>query len=277
MEGKYMLKEMKIIYVTCGLIACLLTGTVQAQTQTNSPLSNAVRDLRTTFGKRYPNGKSVANMDEAEKRAALLANPMVSEHPILFVVRNPDRTGTHEYLDPITFGGMGSALKLLDVKTGKTTTLVENPKGHIRMPCVHFDGKRILFSMNPQGGNFNIFELNLESRDAKNNYKVKQLTFARDVSDVDPIYLPGGDIIFASSRNMKIVPCDSQVVPQLFRMTGQGGNIHQITRSLVHENQVSLMPDGRVLYSRWDYVDRNFADGHGFWVTNPDGSNQAII
>jgi hypothetical protein len=60
-------------------------------------------------------------------------------------------------------------------------------------------------------------------------------------------------------------------------MTGSGANIHQITRSLVHENQVSVMPDGRILYSRWDYVDRNFADGHGFWVANPDGTNQAII
>jgi len=37
------------------------------------------------------------------------------------------------------------------------------------------------------------------------------------------------------------------------------------------------MPDGRILYNRWDYVDRNFGDGHGFWVTNPDGCNQAIV
>jgi hypothetical protein len=37
------------------------------------------------------------------------------------------------------------------------------------------------------------------------------------------------------------------------------------------------MPDGRILYSRWDYVDRNFGDGHGFWVTNPDGTNQALV
>ncbi len=94
---------------------------------------------------------------------------------------------------------------------------------------------------------------------------------------MDPVYLPNGDIVFASSRDLKIVPCDRQVVPQLFRMTAKGANIHQITRSLVHENQVSLMPDGRILYSRWDYVDRNFADGHGFWVTNPDGTSQAIV
>jgi len=60
-------------------------------------------------------------------------------------------------------------------------------------------------------------------------------------------------------------------------MAADGSNIHQITRSTAHENQLSLMPDGRILYSRWDYVDRNFGDGHGFWVTNPDGTNQALV
>jgi len=205
-------------------------------------------------------------------------NPLLTEHPILFVSRSPDVQGTHIYVHDTMYASPGSALKLLDVKTGKTTTLLECPKGIIRNPCVHFDGKRVLFAMNPEGGmNFHIFELNTEKPSGAKEYPLKQLTFAEDVSDVDPIYLPDGDIVFASSRNLKFVPCAIQTVPQLFRMEGDGANIHQITRSLVHENQVTLMPDGRLLYSRWDYIDRNFGDGHGFWVTNPDGTNQAII
>ena len=36
------------------------------------------------------------------------------------------------------------------------------------------------------------------------------------------------------------------------------------------------MPDGRILYARWEYVDRNFGDAHGIWTVNPDGTNQAI-
>ena len=267
------------------IVSTLCTGTATCDpadqvtpTDPKASLRAAIEDLTTAFGKRYPEGKRfLANLPEIDERKALLANPLVSDHPILFVVRHPDRNGTHEYLGGYTFHGRGSELKLLDVRTSKTTTLVKNPNGHIRSPCVHFNGRSIVFSMNPQGGNFNIFEVNVEPAAGDEEHEIKQLTFARDVSDVDPIYLPGGDIVFASSRDLKIVPCDRQIVPQLFRMTGEGANIHQITRSLVHENQVSLMPDGRILYSRWDYVDRNFADGHGFWVTNPDGSNQAII
>jgi len=249
-------------------------------------LRSAVEDLIGTFENRYPDGpKFLAELEDVDEagfeklqREALLANPLISESPLLFVVRRPDRAGTHEYLGGQTFRGNGSALKLLDVKTGKTTTLVDNPKGVIRSPCVHFDGKRIVFSMNERG-NFHIFEINTAPGAApeSGDYSIRQLTNAPDVSDVDPIYLPDGSIVFASSRELKWVPCDTQIVPQLFRMTGDGANIHQITRSLVHENQVSLMPDGRILYSRWDYVDRNFADGHGFWVANPDGTDQAII
>ena len=281
-----------------GLVLCLLTtatafGKDAAADGGGSfpsrvaALRAAVKDLIGTFGKRYPDGrKFLAQLDkvdedrfEALQRRALLANPLVSDRPILFVVRHRDRSGTHEYLGSHTFMRHGSALKLLDVKTGKTKTLVANPNGVIRSPCIHFDGKRVLFAMNKGRSNFHIFEITTApaGRAALGAYKVKQLTRASDVSDVDPIYLPDGSIVFASSRDRKRVPCDTQLVPQLFRMTATGANIHQITRSLVHENQVSLMPDGRILYSRWDYVDRNFADGHGFWVANPDGTDQAIV
>ena len=260
------------------LLGCATVHALSAAANADAAFKAAVTDLTGTFGARYPVGKQyLANPAAVGPRELLLANPLISEHPILFVVRPPDAGGTHEYLGGGTFKGKGSYLKLLDVKTGETRTLVENPAGHIRSPCVHFDGKRVVFSMNPQGGNFNIFEVNTERPPGSEKYEVAQLTFARDVSDVDPIYLPCGDIVFASSRNLKIVPCDTQIVPQLFRMSGKGANIHQITRSLVHENQVSLRPDGRILYSRWDYVDRNFADGHGFWSANPDGTDQAIV
>ena len=273
-----------------GLALCfLVVGTAAGEVPPArvAALRSAVKDLISTFGKRYPDGsKFLTRLDTVDEkgfeklqREALLANPLIGEHPILFAVRHGDRVGTHEYLGAHTFRGNGSALKLLDVKTGKTTTLVENRDGVVRSPCVHFSGKRILFSMNKKRSNFHIYEIDTAAPEKlkSGDYKVKQLTSAPDVSDVDPVYLPDGNIVFASSRERKWVPCDTQLVPQLFRMTGSGANIHQITRSLVHENQVSVMPDGRILYSRWDYVDRNFADGHGFWVANPDGTNQAII
>jgi hypothetical protein len=243
----------------------------------------AIEDLMQTFGNRYPDGhkylEKLQSIDEEGfaklKREALLDNPLVSDQPLLYVARAPDEDGTHRYLERYeAFQESGSALKIVNLVTGQIETLVETAKGIIRNPCIHFDGHRILFSMSrDQEELFNIYEVDLRSPIKK----LRQLTRASDVSDVDPIYLPDDSIVFASSRDLKYVPCDLQIVPQLFRMAADGVNIHQITHSTAHENQISLMPDGRILYSRWDYIDRNFADGHGFWVTNPDGTNQALI
>ena len=242
----------------------------------------AIEDLIQTYGDQYPDGQSylrrLQSVDEegfAElQREALLANPLVSGQPLLYVVRAPDTDGTHHYVEPQSFQKHGSVLKTIDLANGRTETIVETSEGIIRNPCVHFDGRRILFAMSrSRDENFNIFEIDLDSP-TKN---VKQLTNMSDVSDVDPIYMVDDSIVFSSNRDLKFVPCDLQMVPQLFRMAPEGANVHQITRSQAHENQVSLMPDGRILYSRWDYVDRNFGDGHSFWVVNPDGTNPALI
>ncbi len=217
----------------------------------------------------------------AANGAALDVKTSLGKTPILFTVRVPDRDGTHDYMRPGSFSKKGSQLKVLDPSTGRTRVLVSCPEGIIRRPCVHFDGRRVVFSMcTKMSSPFHIYEIEVEPATLfteKGELQAKQLTFATDIYDCDPIYLPDGKIAFCSTRDLKIVPCAGQLVPQIFRMDGDGANIHQITRSTVHENELSLTPDGRILYSRWDYVDRNFGDGHGFWITNPDGTNQAII
>lgn len=223
----------------------------------------AIDDLIQTFGERYPDGPAyLERLESADEesfselqREALLANPLVSGQPLLYVVRAPDTDGTHHYIEPFAFQEEGAALKVIDLPAGKAKTIAETAEGIIRNPCVHFDGRRILFAMSQtRNENFNIFEADLDAA----GEGIKQLTHMSDVSDVDPIYMADDSIVFSSNRDLKFVPCDLQIVPQLFRMAPDGANVHQITRSTALENQVSLMPDGRILYSRWDYVDRNF-------------------
>jgi hypothetical protein len=217
----------------------------------------------------------------AASAGALDAGAVLGDTPILYTLRKPDRDGTHAYMRTGCYLGTGAALKVLDPSTGKTRVLFSVPKGIIRRPCVNFDGKRIVFSMcRTDREKFHIYEIEVDPETlftSTEECEPKQLTFAPDVYDVDPIYLPDGKIAFCSTRDLKIVPCAGQLVPQIFRMDPDGANIHQITRSTVHENELSLMPDGRILYNRWDYVDRNFGDGHGFWAASPDGCNQAVV
>ncbi len=58
----------------------------------------------------------------------------------------------------------------------------------------------------------------------------------------------------------------------MHRMDADGRGIRAISFHETNEWHPSVLPDGRIAYSRWDYVDRSAADFHGIWATNPDGT-----
>ena len=211
------------------------------------------------------------------RHEALLANPLVSGQPILFVVRQqyrPDHHNTatffpsaaHEYNDG-TFTP-GGALKVIDFARAATVrTLLELPEGVVRDPEVYFDGRKLVFSMRTNtADSYHIYEINADGTG------LRQLTFAPDVDDLDPLYLPDGGIVFSSTREPKYCMCNRHIMANLFRMDADGANIHQIGKSTLFEGHGSLMPDGRILYDRWEYVDRNFGDAQALWTVNPDGT-----
>ena len=83
-------------------------------------------------------------------------------------------------------------------------------------------------------------------------------------------------IVFSSTREPKYCMCNRHIMCNLFTMDADGANIQQIGHSTLFEGHPSLLPDGRILYDRWEYVDRNFGDAQGAWACNPDGTHHAI-
>ena len=165
----------------------------------------------------------------------------------------------------------GGAIKVYDVDSGTTRTLIKLSTGVMRDPEISFDGKRVIFSMrkNLEDG-YHIYEIGLDGSN------LKQLTSSEGVSDIDPLYLPDGNIIFTSTRQPKYCMCNRHIMGNLFRMGADGSNITQIGVSTLFEGHSSLLSDGRILYDRWEYVDRNFGDAQGLWTVNPDGTKHAI-
>ncbi|MCG8336243.1 MAG: hypothetical protein MJE63_17185, partial [Proteobacteria bacterium] len=151
------------------------------------------------------------------------------------------------------------------------TTLLETKTGLIRDPEVHFDGKKIIFSMRRDiNDSYHIYEINADGTG------LRQLTHAWGVDDIDPLYLADDTIVFSSSREPKYCMCNKHIMCNLFKMGSDGENIHQIGKSTLFEGHSSLLPDGRIVYDRWEYVDRNFGDAQGLWTVNPDGTNHAV-
>jgi hypothetical protein len=60
-------------------------------------------------------------------------------------------------------------------------------------------------------------------------------------------------------------------------MDADGGNIRTLSFHETHEWHPSVLNDGRLVYTRWDYVDRNAAKFHGLWTCNIDGTNPSIL
>ena len=241
------------------------------------------------FGARYPAeallakvvaaGDDAAALESAAHEALIVGNPLLTDQPILFVTRKqfrPDHHNTETFFQTgeINTGSYDTegAFKLLDAKSGSVKTLfAPGPGATVRDPDVSFDVRRILFSMRKgKADDYHIYAMSADGTG------VRQLTAAPGVTDLDPTWLPDGDILFSATREPKYCMCNRHIMCNLYRMEADGANIHQIGKSTLFEGHSSLMPDGRVLYDRWEYVDRNFGDAQGLWVCNPDGTGHAL-
>jgi len=201
-----------------------------------------------------------------------LARAMGGADEIVFAVRVAGRD--HWYANFGTYAdrpsrrayGDGGRLCRLSLSTGKLTVLLDDPTGGVRDPHVHYDGKKILFSYRPGGtGTYHLYEINTDGS------ALRQLTDGND-DDIEPVYLPCGEILFCSSRCRRFVPCWYTRVAILARCDADGRNVRLISSNVEHENTPWLLPDGRVLFMRWEYVDRNQLLFHHLWTVNPDGS-----
>lgn len=165
----------------------------------------------------------------------------------------------------------GGGLYVLDVDGGEVRALLEDSEGTFRDPAVHYDGRRILFSWRRGGTDF--FHLYTINSDGTN---LTQLT-SGGYDDIEPAWLPDRDIVFVSSRSRRWVNCWLTQVATIHRCDSDGRNIRPLSANLEHDNTPWPLSDGRILYTRWEYVDRSQVDYHHLWTMNPDGTAQAVF
>ncbi len=239
-------------------------ATAAPRTQQTASLRAAVEDLIATFGARYADGNGfLAELNVLERQLAsdrnrkeslskleslrvraLRANPLVSGQPLLFVVRKQYRPDHHNTATMFQNGEIntgsfqgGGALKTIDFGAGgKVETLLELSEGIVRDPEMSFDGKRVIVSLRDnRADDYHIHELDLDS------HKLRQLTSGTGVSDIDPLYLPNGKILFTSTREPKYCMCNRHIMGNLFTMDANGESLEQIGHSTLHEGHASVL------------------------------------
>ncbi|MBN1442992.1 MAG: discoidin domain-containing protein, partial [Planctomycetes bacterium] len=160
----------------------------------------------------------------------------------------------------------GGRLCRLDLAAGRVAVLLDDPRGGVRDPQVHYDARKILFSYRKGGtASYHLYEIDVDGTG------LRQLT-GGPWDDIEPSYLPDESIVFASSRCKRWVNCWVSQVAVLYRCDADGRNLRPISSNNEHDNTPWPLPDGRILYTRWEYVDRSQVHYHHLWVVNPDGT-----
>ena len=166
----------------------------------------------------------------------------------------------------------GAALCVLefDALTERVRTLIDDPRGVVRDPDVSWDGRRILFSWkrSDRDDDFHLYEYDLEAS------HVRQITSGLGFADYEGAYLPSGDLMFNSTRCVQTVDCWWTEVSNLYTCDRDGGRLRRLTFDQVHDNFPTVMPDGRILYTRWEYSDRGQIFVQGLFQMHADGTGQ---
>lgn len=153
------------------------------------------------------------------------------------------------------------------------------PAGSYMHADVSWDGRRVLFSFcrtDPEATDwtanesqyYHLFEV------ADDGSAPRQLTDG-PFDDFAPRYLPDGKILFISTRRGGFHRCGRGPCPVYTMATAEadGSNVRVISFHETHEWDPAVLNDGRVIYTRWDYVDRHAVHYQHLWSARPDGSD----
>ncbi len=231
------------------------------------------------------------------KRKIVFSNKLFTENPLLFVKRTPS---SYSHLVMQYFGWRarkgggifrldkpGESFECRDIFDGR----LQN--GSVLEPRLSFDAKKLVFSWvdlssdkafdpyqvhfnDPDEGFYHVWSASVDGTD------LKQLT-SGSFDDITPNFLPDGKIVFSSTRRRGYARCfwwgfgRRWHVYTLHSMNDDGSNIKTLSWHDTNEWFPEVANDGRIVYARWDYIDRDAVTHQNLWTTRPDGTNPAAL
>lgn len=237
-----------------------------------------------------PHGRAA---EDAPTTAAETKLQRLLDAPLLFVKRH-SYTGIHIYDTYYKWPPGGGGIYVLENPAAPRSEWRIRPVidpttpqtlgiGVYSHPELSWDARRLLFCFKGQPeGNTSIYEIGINGKKLRRvtdpgptcvSYKGAQ----HGQHDVAPAYLPDGRIVFLSTRLSGLVPCNNTGVAVLHVMNVDGTDIHPISVNYVNEFDPAVLPDGRLLYGRWEYIDKNALTIQSLWTCNPDGAQETAL
>ncbi len=168
------------------------------------------------------------------------------------------------------------------------TQIFDAGDGMITTADLSYDGREIVFALRRGGHvasnpvahiedisqypeeehNYHVFRIGIDGSD------LTQLTHGSH-NNLDPCWLPDGGIAFISDRKAAYAYCYVVTSPVLYRMERDGSQQQRLSANYLMDFTPSVLNDGRIIYTRWEYVDRAACPIQSLWTINPDGTGLA--
>jgi HEAT repeat protein len=166
---------------------------------------------------------------------------------------------------------LGDNLYILN-PNGKVSQLTHFKDGYVADCEVSWDGKRIIFAK--RGGKVNpwwhVWEIGADGKG------LRQITKG-PYHDVQPAYLSDGRIIFSSSRIGLRDEYHGYPATGLTVMNADGSDMHVIALNLGRDNEPSMLPDGRIVFSRLELFYSRLKTELTVHAINPDGTRDVTL
>lgn len=247
---------------------------------------------------------TVANRPELCQLVRQLRRQIIFAHPLLdfdrlLINKCPPPGYSHQsrqYLGRYSRPGPG--LVVLDnwKESPRETLLLAGqlPTGTVAHPDLSFDARRVAFAFcdhtptDPNLRQFFLWEVGIDGQGLRQlTGKAEDRLQGADerqtalIEDFDPCYLPDGRMAFVSTRPQTHIRCQYGYRYfanfLLYGCESDGSRIQPLSFAEAPEWEPSVMDDGRILYSRWDYTNRHSYHFQSLWVTRPDGTGTANV
>jgi len=229
------------------------------------------------------------------KRTIFLSDPAIQFEKILCIdnayagaVFLPENRGNPQFSNNEPYHQSHSRIGYCSVSGGRLlvlnsfdpdaepTQLAPTPdqnEGAFLRPDLSYDATKVLFSFSPKDDfSYHLYEINLDGTG------LRQLTDSDLYDDNDPIYLADGNIMFTTTRSHTFVRCVAGTLSTTLALCDKDGkHIRLISRNNEPDWLPAQLPDGRVVYTRWEYSEKNVMRIQGLWTTNPDGANVEVL
>ncbi len=172
---------------------------------------------------------------------------------------------------------------------GRLEKIFDAEGGMVMDCCLSYDATEILFSYKGKPTP-NEHLSSVGFRDGHLNHMVtdrdaKYQVYRMNLKDRTPVlltdhhsnnfnasWLPDGGVVFLSDRKLSYAYCWTSSSPLLYRMDRDGSSVFKMSHGYLNDFTPSVLNDGRVIYSRWEYVDRPACPIQSLWTLRPDGT-----